>query len=105
MTLATQVDLEDAGTAARDDHSRTPPEHPHDQQNHSIQQSSGNGHQIYSTLTAQRYIMRPELYSSKEDLNDANYGTGIRVSAIYWYLTHFFTRKILRIFPYILKRI
>lgn len=82
MTLATQVDLEDSGNGcARDDPSRTPPDHHHDQ-NHSIPQSSGNAHQIYSTLTSQRYIMRPELYSSKEDLNDANYGTGIQFDGL-----------------------
>lgn len=76
MTLASQVDLENSGTVAREDHSRTSPDHQHDQ-NHTIAQSSGNGHQIYSTLTSQRYLMRPDLYSSKEDLNDPNYGTGM----------------------------
>ena len=81
MRLATQVDLEDSGTvvsvhSSREDHSRTgtPPEHHHNHDPNNVQ-SSGNGHQIYSTLTSQRYIMRPELY--KGEPNDSAYNTGM----------------------------
>ena len=85
MTLARQVNLEDSGTtvvsahSSREDHSRTgtPPE----QENHDPNnvQSSGNEQQIYSTLTSQRYITRPELYKGEQNESAYNSGTFINI--------------------------